>query len=154
MGWANPPVNPVMKIYFFNLTNQEAFLSGREKPRVEKIGPYVYTETIKKVDVSFDDDGDSVTFSDNKQYYFSQSLSNGRESDVIVMPNIPMFGAFRKMGGSRIATQIFNALLNSYNYGIDKSPFLKLSVKKFLWGYPSLLMSMNTLSTCDNNKVD
>ena len=76
------------------------------------------------------------------------------DSDVIVMPNIPMFGAFRKMGDSRIATQIFNALLNSYNYGIDKSPFLTLSVKEFLWGYPSLIMSINTLSTCDNNKVN
>ena len=83
------------EIYFFNLTNKEAFLGGLEKPRVSKVGPYVYIEQIEKVDTSFDEAGDTVTFSDKKFYHFSAELSNGTDSDLLLMPNLPMFGAFR-----------------------------------------------------------
>ena len=149
-GWTNPPVNPVMKIHFFNLTNKEAFLAGRERARVDKIGPYVYVEEIKKVGLSFSDDGEAVTFSDKKTYRFSQSLSSGSESDVIVMPNIPLLGALRTMADSSIAISIFvNTILGQYKFGLDKTPFLTLTVKEFLWGYPSLIMSVNTQQHCD-----
>ena len=30
----------------------------------------------------------------------------------------------------------------SYDFGIDHGPFLHVSVKEFLWGYPSVLASM------------
>jgi len=151
LGWKDPPVNPTMKVYFFNLTNEEAFLHGREKPKVNKIGPYVYVEEIHKVNVTFGDEGDTVTFSDNKTYFFSPSLSTGLDSDVILMPNIPLFGLFRKMQDEEPeAKSVFESLLNSYDFGIDKVPFLRLTVKEFLWGYPSILMSMKHLSTCSH----
>ena len=145
-GWKNPPVNPVMKVFFFNLTNEEAFLDGREKPRVEKRGPYVYVEHIQKVNVSFDDLGEEVTFSDKKLYFFSPSLSNGTESDTLVLPNLPMFGAFRKM--DKEAVSGFEYFINRYSWGRDKTAFLSLTVKEFLWGYPSLIMSLNWQNEC------
>ena len=40
--WQNPPITPHLKVYFFNLTNPEEFLSGKEKPNVVEIGPYTY----------------------------------------------------------------------------------------------------------------
>ena len=150
-GWRKPPINPVMKVYFFNLTNKDAFLGGSEKARVEKIGPYVYTEIIEKVDTIFDDAEERVTFSDKKHYFFSPGLSSGSEDDVLLMPNIPMFGAFRKMDNSRFAISIFESLINSYD-GIDKEPFLRLSVREFLWGYQSILMTINKMKTCNDNK--
>lgn len=151
-GWTNPPVNPVMKLHFFNLTNKEAFLAGREKARVDKIGPYVYVEEIKKVELSFSEAGDAVTFSDKKTYHFSPDLSNGSESDVIIMPNIPMFGAFRKMADSPFALSFFvDTILGQYQFGIDKTPFMSLTVKEFLWGYPSLIMSVDALQNCDDD---
>jgi len=155
LGWKDPPVNPVMKVFFFNLTNEEAFLQGIEKPKVNKIGPYVYVEDIHKVNVTFDENGDTITFSDNKTYFFSTALSSGHESDLILMPNIPLFGAFRKMKDEvPEAKSVFESLLNSYEFGMDKNPFLKLTVKQFLWGYPSLLMSMNHLSTCSHKPME
>jgi len=146
-GWTNPPVHPVMKIYFFNLTNHDAFLSGAEKPRVEKIGPYTYVEKIKKVNAKFSENGQHVTFSDQKFYYFSQSMSTGSEEDKIVIPNLPMFGAFRKLGGNSWLVNGFLSLIKSYPCAIDTTPFLNLSVKQFLWGYPSIIMTINTQST-------
>ena len=55
---------------------------------------------------------------------------------------------FRKMEHSRLALAGFDMLLRSYSYGLDKTPFLKLTVKEFLWGYPSLIMSINTVRSC------
>ena len=90
---------------------------------------------------------------DRKHYFFSAGLSSGTEDDVILMPNIPMFGAFRKMDNSRFAISVFESLVNSYD-GIDKEPFLRLSVQQFLWGYQSIIMTMNKMKNCkDNNKV-
>ena len=52
------------------------------------------------------------------------------------------------MEHSRLALAGFDMLLRSYSYGLDKTPFLKLTVKEFLWGYPSLIMSINTVRSC------
>jgi len=40
--WREPPVELYLKVYLFNVTNRDAFLEGREKLRVEEVGPYVY----------------------------------------------------------------------------------------------------------------
>ena len=149
-GWKDPPVNPVMKVFFFNLTNEEAFLSGREKPRVEKCGPYVYIEQIHKVNISFDNLGESVRFSDKKYYYFSPLLSKGSENDTLIMPNLPMFGAFRKFGNKNAV----DAMMMSINWIVptnttsDTTPFLRLSVAEFLWGYPSVMISLKAKQEC------
>ena len=87
-----------------------------------------------------------MTFSDSKTYFFSPELSAGTEEDVIVMPNIPLFGAFRKLAGSGILEimkrEAFKSIFSGKE-GMDKTPFLTLSVNEFLWGYPSILMTMD-----------
>ena len=41
--WKDVPVTPKIEVYVFNVTNHEAYLSGREgKLSVEEIGPFVY----------------------------------------------------------------------------------------------------------------
>jgi hypothetical protein len=46
--WRKPPVNPVLKVYVYNVTNADEFLSvvgpgeTREKPLLDELGPYVY----------------------------------------------------------------------------------------------------------------
>lgn len=153
------------QVFFFNLTNEEDLVEGRDGPRVEKIGPYTYTQRIHRVGSSllaskkftsdfvtfqtnpgFSSSGEWVTYSDSTTYFFSPELSEGTEEDVIVMPNIPLFGAFRKLGGSGIleytSRELFKSIFNSKE-GIDKTPFLTLSVGEFLWGYPSILMTMD-----------
>ena len=99
-----------------------------------------------QTDPVFSDSGEWVTFSDSKTYFFAPELSEGSEEDVIVMPNIPLFGAFRKLGGSGILEftkrEIFKSIFKG-KVGMDKTPFLTLTVGEFLWGYPSILMTMD-----------
>lgn len=40
--WANPPVDVYLKVYLYNITNKEEFMAGKEKLRVQQVGPYVY----------------------------------------------------------------------------------------------------------------
>ena len=40
--WIDPPVNPRLKIYVFNFTNPDEFLTGA-KPKFEELGPYVFS---------------------------------------------------------------------------------------------------------------
>lgn len=55
--WIESPLKPLLKVHIFNYTNIEAVLSGREKKiKVEDIGPYVYEETVKRVQLSYLDD--------------------------------------------------------------------------------------------------
>jgi scavenger receptor class B, member 1 len=41
--WEKPPLEVIMKLYLFNITNAEEFMSGVDKKlKVQEIGPYVY----------------------------------------------------------------------------------------------------------------
>jgi hypothetical protein len=40
--WKKLPVDIYLYVYIFNITNPEEFLSGKEKLKVEEVGPYVY----------------------------------------------------------------------------------------------------------------
>lgn len=40
--WSKPPVEPVMKIYVYNVTNADEFLNNGSKPILDELGPYVY----------------------------------------------------------------------------------------------------------------
>lgn len=46
--WRKPPVHPVLKVYVYNVTNADEFLTlpangeERQKPILEELGPFVY----------------------------------------------------------------------------------------------------------------
>ena len=43
-AWKSPPVKPLLKFTFFNITNPTAFLNPnvKAKPKLQEVGPYVY----------------------------------------------------------------------------------------------------------------
>ena len=53
--WKDVPVTPKIEVYVFNVTNHEAYLSGREgKLSVEEIGPFVYHAKQTKGTFTYD----------------------------------------------------------------------------------------------------
>jgi scavenger receptor class B protein 1 len=41
--WRLPPVDLYLKVYLFNITNHEEYISGQDtKLKLEQIGPYIY----------------------------------------------------------------------------------------------------------------
>ena len=59
------------------------------------------------------------------------NLFPGSENDIIVVPNLPLFGAMAKMKNENdFAKGIFKTIVNSYDFAKDKKPFLTMTVKR------------------------
>eukprot|EP00095_Tigriopus_kingsejongensis_P008733 maker-scaffold683_size112676-snap-gene-0.13 protein:Tk08733 transcript:maker-scaffold683_size112676-snap-gene-0.13-mRNA-1 annotation:"scavenger receptor class b member 1" len=142
-GWRNPPVHPIMYLFIFNLTNQDDFLSGKSKPIVEEVGPYAYVQNMSMTDAEFPS-FDIVRFNMQRNFTFDPEDSMGLDyEDTVIVPNIPLFGAMHKLAKDpAFAKGIFLEILESYDFAQDKAPFLSLTVKEFIWGYDSILLSL------------
>lgn len=72
-----------MKLYFFNVTNPEAFNGSLTSLHFEQIGPYVYDEERQKIYIEWkphfqllnNQTLDAVSYSEHKVYRFNAELS-------------------------------------------------------------------------------
>ncbi|XP_025422540.1 scavenger receptor class B member 1 isoform X2 [Sipha flava] len=142
--WRKPPVNPVLKVYVYNVTNADEFLSvvgpgeTREKPLLDELGPYVYVETWEKVNLTFHENG-TLTYNQRKVYRFDRELSAGSEDDVVVVPNIPMLSATSQ---SKHAARFLRLAMASIMDILKVKPFVEVSVGQLLWGYEDPLLKL------------
>jgi len=136
--WKKPPVHPVMKVYVYNVTNPDDFLTNGDKPILDELGPYVYIETWEKVNLSFNDNG-TVTFQQQKIFRFDPEQSVGDESDMVVVPNIPMLSATSQ---SKHAARFLRLAMASIMDILKIKPFVEVSVNQLLWGYEDPLLKL------------
>lgn len=55
--WQKPPIYPLLKVYIFNYTNTEDFLSGKDDIlRVQEVGPLTYNETNERIELEHHND--------------------------------------------------------------------------------------------------
>lgn len=41
--WRDPPIELILKVYLFNVTNKDEYMSGKdEKLKFQQVGPYAY----------------------------------------------------------------------------------------------------------------
>lgn len=98
-----PPIPIFMQFYFFNVTNPDAILEG-EIPKLEQIGPFTYEEKRLKFDLLWEEGDDTVTYKQNKTFFFRPDLSNGlTEDDNITTINAPMVSLAAKLSSSSIS---------------------------------------------------
>ncbi|KAI4459875.1 scavenger receptor class b type-1 sr-b1 [Holotrichia oblita] len=135
--WAEPPLEILVKVYIFNVTNSNEFLAGTEKLKVEEIGPYVYQEILTNTDAVFDDNN-TLTFTPTRNYKFRQDLSVGTEEDNMLVPNVPLLGV-----GSYITTaSSFIKMAFNARTMFTEQEFRSLTVHQYLWGYSDSLISL------------
>lgn len=137
-AWMNPPVKPLLRLYFFNTTNPEGFLKG-EKPFLVEMGPYTWEEKWTKVGVSWGEDGKTVKYSIKKTYRFRRDLSIGATSDRITVPNIPMFASVSQM---RWAGKLVQQALSSMLEILKQEVFNSTTVEDIVWGYDHPLIKL------------
>lgn len=136
-NWKHPPVTPHLRMYFFNLTNQEEFMKG-SKPILQEAGPYCYREHWEKVNVTFHDNG-TVSYETQKFYYFERAKSVGSEDDIIISLNIPMVSAISQW---RFAAKLAKLALSSMLEVLKEEPIVAHSVKELMWGYEDPLLKI------------
>lgn len=142
--WRKPPVHPVIKVYVYNVTNADEFLTlpangeERQKPILEELGPFVYIETWEKVNITFHDNG-TLTYNQQKIYRFDPEQSVGSEDDTVVVPNIPMLSATSQ---SKHAARFLRLAMASIMDILKVKPFVEVSVGQLLWGYEDPLLKL------------
>ena len=94
-----------------------------------ELGPYAYRQKLKKTDVEFTS-SDSVRYKEYRHFEFAPDLSNSSDSDIVIVPNIPLFGAMMTEDMEKpYAKEIFLNTINSYEFANDTKPFLRMTVK-------------------------
>ena len=105
-----------------------------------------------KTDVDFGSDEESVSHSVYREHYFEPSLSAYSEDEIVIVPNIPLFGLIKKQRyKDAMEKSITRTLVESYSSeGIDYEPFIKVTAKELFWGYPSILLSIQRQTENEN----
>ncbi|XP_042297858.1 scavenger receptor class B member 1 isoform X1 [Sceloporus undulatus] len=133
--WKDIPVPFYMSIYFFEVLNPNEVLRG-EKPIVNQRGPYVYREYREKENITFNDN-DTLSFLEYRRFHFQADMSNGLESDYVVVPNMLVLGAAVMLEDLPFAVK----LTVSSTFALFKqSAFMNRTVGEIMWGYDDPLI--------------
>ena len=137
--WRKPNVELYLKVYLFNVTNHEEYLSGRErKLRFQETGPYVYRETLEHKNVVFNDNG-TVTALLHHPLTYVPEMSNGTEEDIMILPNIALLSIANVMRDASYWTRLGLNILIRHT---DSQPLVRMTAKEFMFGYESTLVTL------------
>ncbi|CAK9830323.1 Protein croquemort [Anthophora retusa] len=156
--WEATPIPMYLKLYMFNLTNYEDFLTGNDtKPHFVEMGPYVFREVDYKVNLTWNENS-TITYQRKRIWHFDEKMSVGQLSDEVTNVNPvtasvayalrykkPMFRdmvdrIMKAIGQKLIITKTVNELLfEGYNDTMlkiaRKFNFTEIPFDKFAWFY-------------------
>ncbi|BFZ12671.1 hypothetical protein BsWGS_15710 [Bradybaena similaris] len=139
--WQDIPVPVYMQFYFFHVYNVEEIKAG-QKPFVAERGPYTYRERRVKFNIVWNPNG-TVTYRQNRTFYFIPEMSVGTEADLITTIN-PLMATLAQSfqwfpTGLKKAISIVMAVMTG------DTMFTTRPVIELLWGYddPSLVKLKN-----------
>uniref|UniRef100_A0A8C6S5M5 Lysosome membrane protein 2-like n=1 Tax=Neogobius melanostomus TaxID=47308 RepID=A0A8C6S5M5_9GOBI len=130
-SWRRPPPPVYMELFFFNMTNVDAFLAGA-KPQVTQVGPYTYRQYRYRANVSMVENGTKVSAYNTKSFVFLRERSVGDPSeDSITTVNIPAWAVMNKLKDSFWKASMMSVWMNSIGSGL----FTTRTVNELVWGY-------------------
>jgi hypothetical protein len=100
-------------LYYFEVQNMAEALSG-QRPKLVQIGPYAYDEYYVKFDISWTDDGDTVSFNTQKYYVYNQEETGPGllQTDEITIPYAVVVGFEELLAGLPVgANELLEAAL-------------------------------------------
>ncbi|CAK9816237.1 Scavenger receptor class B member 1 [Anthophora quadrimaculata] len=137
--WRKPDVELYLKVYLFNVTNHEEYLSGKENKLIfQEVGPYVYKETLEHGSTKFNDNGTVTAFLQHPLTYVPE-MSNGTEADQLILPNIALLSITNVM---KDASYISRWGLNLLIMNTNSKPLVKMTAREFMFGYESTLVTL------------
>ncbi|XP_050519732.1 lysosome membrane protein 2-like [Daktulosphaira vitifoliae] len=137
--WINPPVKPYVTIYPFNYTNIDRVMEHGDTPIVQELGPFVYRETVERINVEFNANG-TVTYQEKRSSEFVPEMSQGDPENIpIVVPNLPLIAAMSMASNANLFT---HTLFSFFLDGLQVKSFLKLNINEYFWGYEDGLYTL------------
>lgn len=87
-NWIETPIPMYLKITMFNWTNPGDIHNTSIKPHFVELGPYVFLEKHKRVNLSWHPENGTVSYDQVRTWHFVPELSNGSLSDEITNINV------------------------------------------------------------------
>ncbi|XP_018562646.1 scavenger receptor class B member 1-like isoform X2 [Anoplophora glabripennis] len=138
--WRKPPVELYLKVYLWNVTNKEEYMSGEvDILQVQEVGPYVYRELLSHENVTFNDNG-TLTANPKHPLVWVPELSGGRrEDDLLILPNIALLSIADVVSDSSYFTRVgLNIVIRRTN----SEPLVQMTAREFMFGYSNTLMTL------------
>nr|QNL15119.1 sensory neuron membrane protein 3 [Aulacocentrum confusum] len=131
-----PPIRAVYRIRIFNYTNVEDFESGKSKKlRVEEAGPYIYRETVTRVNQVFHPNG-SLSFQEERSFEWE---GGSPDTETIIVPNVPLFATMAFLRDLNFVAQLaITGVLSTF----QTKTFIPLTAGGFLWGYDDRIFDL------------
>lgn len=86
--WKKPPITLNFDVYLYNWTNPTNLTEDDyEKPIVEQIGPYRFTEITDKSQIRWHPKNSTISYNRRSVYFFNAEESVGRLEDKITTIN-------------------------------------------------------------------
>uniref|UniRef100_A0A1I8PCZ6 Scavenger receptor class B member 1 n=1 Tax=Stomoxys calcitrans TaxID=35570 RepID=A0A1I8PCZ6_STOCA len=134
--WQRPGVIRLTKVYIYNVTNPDGFLTG-EKPKLQEVGPFVYREDMQKVNVKFHDNF-TVSYQHKKILEFVPELSIDKNTPIVT-PNIPLLtltSLSPKLG--YVLSKTISVILTAAQF----KPFINVTAEQLVFGYDDPLVTL------------
>lgn len=109
-------------LYFFEVQNLAEALSG-QRPKLVQLGPYAYDEYYVKFDISWTDDGDTVSCNTQRYYLFNPEETGAglSQEDQITLPYACVVGFEYLLSGMNVTqSELLDAALE---VGLNTSGF-------------------------------
>ncbi|XP_059609944.1 scavenger receptor class B member 1 [Phlebotomus argentipes] len=136
----NPPIGVYISVYLFNVTNTEAFISGKDKKlKLEQVGPFVIEERLIHVNCTFNANN-TLTYTPLRTVTTREDLSVGNASEIVLqMPNIVALG----ISAAAAEMSFFSSLaVSSVLKSFNAEPVINVTAHDFMWGYEDPLVSI------------
>lgn len=135
--WVNPTIPLTSKFYFFEITNPDEVFDGAKPVLVEK-GPYTYTLTVRRDNVTNHDNG-TVSSIPIYTYVFDRERSVGPDTDTFLGINLPMTStAYMMKDSPKFVKEMMSSVLDE----LDSGMFIRLTVDELLFGYDEPLFEL------------
>lgn len=125
--WQDIPLPIHERLYFFNITNSDAFLAGREPLNVTEVGPYTFNSHWIKPNPKWNDNN-TVSYREVRTYHFVPEMSIGTEDDLIYTLNGPM------IIGANIVPHLLRIPFDLFCIAMGESVITQKSIRELAYG--------------------
>ncbi|XP_063898685.1 scavenger receptor class B member 1 isoform X1 [Helicoverpa armigera] len=138
--WRKPEVELYTKVYLFNITNAEEYMSGIDsKIKVKEVGPYVYREFLEHKVTKFNDNATLSAIPLHPLTWVEELSEGNQENDTLYLPHIAMLSIANVVSQKDYFTRFG---LNNLITLTKTRPLAKMTAKEFMMGHKSELMTL------------
>ncbi|XP_052866666.1 protein croquemort-like [Anopheles cruzii] len=133
-----------LDIYVFNWTNADEVRNPDVRPHFVQLGPYVFSERRQRENVSFDDDGASVTFSQKRVWHHIPEVSGGDYFNDLVTTLNPVLSTIGNLMEGEPLQSVLDSIIMLNSLG--ELLYQNVPVHQMLFdGYPDVFLQLQDM---------